>query len=442
MPSPRIKLALAHVAFAAALFACIAASPARAQDEAAADAQPVDYAYAHAVAVLEETNNQGTAYFSLAAGHNNLVYTGPAKYGVNAYLVEVDPNTDKQRIVIDTHALCGIENATGYKAQSKIHTRPYVAPSGVIYLGSKQGYPDKKTNENRWSYPGGYLMSYNPKTDEAVCHAKLPYRNFGVIDAVADESRDVIYFVAQEDNYRQHMWGRYDIKTEQFEVFGPPMALYAATLLDKQGNAYALTKDYQLAMYSPDSDEIVVRDIKLGDDVWNPAKEHEGHVVPTWQIDNEGRYAYLIMMRKPMLYRIDLHQPGDAVQIEALGNLVDAERTDSRSSLDVAPDGRVYVLLKAPAPQTGQNKPLHYLVRYDPKTGQTKNLGITVVRNKDFYHRTLEDGSKNPNARGLIDLPDGNLTFQYVNQGLVVADDGTVYGMLLMPLTVVKFEEK
>jgi len=41
-----------------------------------------------------------------------------------------------------THKLVGLPlEPTGYAAQSKIHTRNFVGPSGKIYVGSKQGYP-------------------------------------------------------------------------------------------------------------------------------------------------------------------------------------------------------------------------------------------------------------------------------------------------------------
>ena len=35
------------------------------------------------------------------------MYVGTTKYDVNSYLVEFDPKTQEQRIVIDTHKLTG-----------------------------------------------------------------------------------------------------------------------------------------------------------------------------------------------------------------------------------------------------------------------------------------------------------------------------------------------
>lgn len=48
------------------------------------------------------------------------------------------------RVVFDTHKLVGLPlTPTGYAAQAKLHTRNFVGPSGKIYVGSKQGYPNK-----------------------------------------------------------------------------------------------------------------------------------------------------------------------------------------------------------------------------------------------------------------------------------------------------------
>ena len=43
-------------------------------------------------AIPKETTNEGSGYFSIIEGQNGQLYIGTAKYGVNAYLVEFDPN--------------------------------------------------------------------------------------------------------------------------------------------------------------------------------------------------------------------------------------------------------------------------------------------------------------------------------------------------------------
>ena len=98
---------------------------------------PFHYVWGKAAHVLPETTSEESGYFSLCEGIDGEIYVGTAKYGDNAYLVEFDPRTGKQRIVLDNNEVCGL-SAKGYAAQSKIHTRNFVAPSGRIYVGSSR----------------------------------------------------------------------------------------------------------------------------------------------------------------------------------------------------------------------------------------------------------------------------------------------------------------
>src|SRR3954451_19346957 len=128
---------------------------------------PFPYLWAKAYHVPPETTTEESGYFSLCEGKNGRVYIGAAAYGRNAYLVEFDPKAEKMRVVLDAHKLVGLPpTPTGYAAQSKIHTRNFVGPSGTIYLGSKQGYPteaEKKTGQVA-TYRGGFVITYDPAT--------------------------------------------------------------------------------------------------------------------------------------------------------------------------------------------------------------------------------------------------------------------------------------
>lgn len=99
---------------------------------------PFRYVWARAFHVLPETNSYESGYFSLVDGIDGRMYVGTAFYQRNSFLVEFDPATESQRIVIDTHRLCGLR-ARGYAAQAKIHTRNFVGPSGRVYCGSMYG---------------------------------------------------------------------------------------------------------------------------------------------------------------------------------------------------------------------------------------------------------------------------------------------------------------
>src|SRR5215472_17572859 len=144
-----MKTALSVIAGAAVLFLAQAVAGA-AEQPAAARKPPASLKYlgAKAYHVPPETTTEESGYFSLCEGKNGRIYVGCAAYGRNSYLVEFDPTTEKMRIVLDTHKLVGLPLIpTGYAAQSKIHTRNCVGPSGMIYVGSKQGYPTAKEKE-------------------------------------------------------------------------------------------------------------------------------------------------------------------------------------------------------------------------------------------------------------------------------------------------------
>jgi hypothetical protein len=103
---------------------------------------------ATAQAVPKETTNQGSGYFSIVTGKNGRLYIGTAKYGIGSFLVEFDPADKKMTVVCDTHKAIGT-TATGFAAQSKVHTRNNVGASGKIYFGTKQGYPDGRRNRGQ-----------------------------------------------------------------------------------------------------------------------------------------------------------------------------------------------------------------------------------------------------------------------------------------------------
>src|SRR5437660_4915042 len=158
---------------AAAVLLLAQATVAAADHSAATKPRPASLKYlgAKAYHVPPETTTEESGYFSLCEGKNGRIYVGCAAYGRNSYLVEFDPAMEKMRIVLDTHKLVGLPaEPTGYAAQSKIHTRNYVSLSGKIYVGTKQGYPTAKEKETGRiaTYRGGYVMVYDPATDQAV----------------------------------------------------------------------------------------------------------------------------------------------------------------------------------------------------------------------------------------------------------------------------------
>lgn len=386
---------------------------------------PFPYVWGTAYHVLPETTSEESGYFSLCEGRDGSIYVGTAKYGANSYLVEFDPVRFSQRIVIDTHKVCGL-TATGYAAQAKLHTRNFVGPSGVIYVGSKQGYPGKNDTS---VYPGGYVMSYDPRTGQAR-NLGRPFPEQGVIDVVADEARDRLYAVTCEN---QHwMLGRIGA-TNAWRELGPMLTPYATTLIDAQGRAHALATNFDLCTYDPATDQITRRPIFIGK---KPFQHLSPSSIPTWNLAADGKTAYLVLMNDPTLLAIDLGGKGDTIKAKNCGRLTDAPQPDSRAALSIGPDGRVWTLIRT-ANNTGfGGGMLHRLIRYDPRSRKIEDLGVLAVKNPDFY----DFAAKKHHSHGYHTFPDGTLAPLHAHMGLIVAHDNTLYVTILYPYTLLRID--
>ena len=389
---------------------------------------PFKYVWGTAHHVLPETHSEESGYFSLCEGNDGRIYIGTSKYNHNAYLVEFDPVTEKQRIVVDAHKVCQL-NAKGYAAQAKFHTRNYVGPSGIIYAGTKQGYAKKG---DKSEYPGGYLITYDPRNDTAR-NLGMPYKKQGIADVVADESRGLIYVVTCED---QH-WMLYDIATKKFKELGPMLTPYATTLMDAEGKAHTLTKDFQLATYDPATKKVTQRPIEIGSKTFMRESRSS---IPTWNLDADGRTAWLILMNDAHLLSIDLSSKGKKAKGANHGLMLKGERPDSRSALTIAPDGRIYVLISVQN-TTGFGKgKLHHLCRYDPKKRRHQDLGVLAVKNPDFFDFQPTNGKKPPWSHGYHTLPDGTMTPLHNHMALIATRDNTLYATIIYPFTLLKID--
>jgi hypothetical protein len=388
-------------------------------------AAPFPYVWATAYHVLPETTSEESGYFSLCEGLDRRIYVGTAKYNQNAFLVEFDPVRFSQRIVLDTRAVCGL-SATGYAAQAKIHTRNFVAPSGSIYVGSKQGY--RRTGDAS-VYPGGYVMRYDPASGTPA-NLGMPFPGQGVIDVVADESRRLLYAITCED---QHwMLGRIG-DTNAWRELGPMLTPYASTLIDAKGRAHALSTNFNVCTYDPVSDRISERPVLVG----RERLTHGGPAaIPTWNLAGDGKTAYLILMNSPELYAIDLDSGGGPVQAVRCGRLTDAPKPDSRSALSIGPDGRVWVLIRTDNNTGFGTGMLHRLIRYTPDTKAIEDLGVLAIKNPDFY----DFSAKKPWSHGYHTLPDGTLTPLHAHMGMIVARDNTIFVTILYPYTLLRIE--
>ncbi len=414
----------------------------------------IQYRWARAYHIPPETTTEESGYFSLSEGLNGKIYIGTSAYGRNAYLVEFDPRTEAMSVVLDTHKLVGLPlEPTGYAAQAKIHTRDFVGPSGTIYLGSKQGYPSRAEREsgNIPRYRGGYVMTYDPATDTAHNlgipmpwgDPRLPQdatEGEGVIDVTADESRGLLYVITCEHEY----WMLYDMNHPEqgYRRLGPTLNGQPNTLIDHRGWAAAITKDWRIARYDPESDRVVVDDLILDGQPFADSLPERASS-PDWRLAEDGRTAYLQLMGDLRLFEINLGgRMGEPMVARSLGNRIEGNRPDSRGSISIAPDGRVYMAVRIDN-QTGFGRGyLHHLVRYDPSDGAMQNLGVIAVENPDFFdfdgpQAMNPDGTRRP-RHGFHRLPDGTLTPLHVVLALIVARDGTIYATSIYPFTLLR----
>ncbi len=134
----------------AALLLAGLSSPARCDDGPPEKAADRHWLWSTAYAVPAETTSEQSGYFSIVEGKDGHIYVGTAKYRANAYLVDFDPAAKTMKVVVDAQKEIGT-TATGFAAQSKIHTRNNVGASGRIYFGTKQGYPKQAEKRDRLS---------------------------------------------------------------------------------------------------------------------------------------------------------------------------------------------------------------------------------------------------------------------------------------------------
>lgn len=358
--------------------------------------------------------HKGAGFFSLCEGHNGKIYVGTELSGQNAFLVEFDPATDQQRIVIDVNEVCDTRGS-GITAQSKIHTINFVAPSGIIYVGSKQGGP--KQGQNKFWYPGGFIMTYDPRIDKARCLGQIPIPGHGIIDVTADEARGLIYIVTCDDgnsiDQDRQLWMVFDMKTKEFRVLGPHLCRYGTTLVGKDGRAFALTHNFDLAVYEPEIDRVSVMPTYINDKKFDPIND-PGENLPTWVGADDNKTAFFMMLSDPMLYEIDISSLEPQIPVVARGKMIDTnDLTASLAALRIGPDGKVYNLINDNI-ETG----VYHLTRFDRQSNQVEDLGIVHV---DM-----------PKKRGGADLN---------NQGMTICRDGTVYATFIKPFELHRFKE-
>src|SRR5207237_63821 len=129
----------------------------------------------------------------------------------------------------------------------------------------------------------------------------------------------------------------------------------------------------------PAANKVFVADIRVDGELWTRPDRSS---IPTWQRAADGRTAYLVLMNDARLIRLDLRDPSSARRV---GTMVAGDHPDSRSALTIAPDGRVWALVRVDNKTGFGAGYLHHLAVYDPASGRIDDRGVIAVKNPDFY---------------------------------------------------------
>lgn len=407
--------------------------------QAGASASPPESAlerhwlWSHACAVPAETTSEQSGYFSIVEGQNDRLYIGTAKYGVNAYLVEFDPRSNQMKVVVDAQQVIGAA-ATGFAAQSKIHTRNNVGASGTIYFGTKQGYP--KAGEKPTDYPGGYPMTFNPQTGRTRVFP-IPIPHQGIISVAPDESRGIAYLSTCADGrpIESAHFLVLDLESGRYTDLIDSQHMYAFIVVDHRGRAYHPLRGGKIARYDPDAKSLATLEQTI--DGKPPTAESflahpESHPI-NWEVSPDRKTLYAVAMSGNQLYAYDLAADAKVLRGRSLGPLVKGAKATDCRAMCVGPDGVVWAGVAATSAEGAQ---LLRLVRYRPGDPAPLDLGAIAIGNPDYTTFLDGDGKPKPHHHGVEKLHDGTLIPKFVIMGICAAHDGTVYLTTLYPFTV------
>jgi hypothetical protein len=399
----------------------------------AAEPEKPAWLLGRAYKIPSQYTNQESGYFSIVEGHNGRVYIGAAKYGVDAYLIEFDPKSAAMTMVMDVHKVIG-SDAKGFAAQAKLHTRNNVGASGKIYVGSKQGYPEK--GEKRSDYPGGYVLTYDPDTGKSE-HFGIAKPQHGIISVMPDEARGVAYVSTCSDerpvDHTHFMI--LDLKTKKYRDLGDMEHLYAFIVLDHLGRAYHPVRGGKIARYDPKADRLDKLEITV--DGTAPDRTFtKDDCILNWETSPDRKTLYAVEMSTNALYSFDLTSDEKKVTGRKLGELLPASKSTDCRAMCVGPDGRVWAAVTDRAAPGGG---LLHLVSWRPGDKVPRDHGPVGVANPDFTKFTDDNGKPLPWHHTMRKEKDGTLT-PWQPMGVCASKDGGVYVMTIAPFTLLKFD--
>ena len=397
--------------------------------------EPPRWLLGRAYHIPSEFTNQESGYFSIIEGKNGKLYIGCAKYNVNAYLVEFNPINNAMQMVVDVHRVI-MSMLKGFAAQAKIHTRNNVGQlTGKIYFGSKQGYPDPKKDEKRADYPGGYVLTYDPKTGKTE-NFGLPQKHFGIISVTPDEERGVAYISTCDDGrpIENSHFMVLDLKTKKYRDLGNCEHSYAFVVIDNQGRAYHPVRGGKIARYDPKTDKLEKLDITVDGAPAPQAITRDGAIL-NWDWSPDRKTLWCVEMSTNQLYSFDMTAQADKIPGKTHGPiLAKIEKTDCRA-MCVDLKGKVWMGVSQQVKGVGSRC---HLVSYTPGAAGPRNHGPVGIANPDYIELTDKDGKAKPWHHTLRKEKDGTFA-PWQPLGIAASADGTVNILTLAPFTLIRF---
>ena len=344
------------------------------------------------------SNSLGHYVFSAMAAHpNGRVYLGTSiKGGKFAHLVELDPLTGRVRDVADMLKVTG-QTDPQMVPQSKIHTQIVVDRQGRLWFGT-WAEEFRNTSFSK-GYPGGHLVSYDPKTKRAVDHGILvgprvenpiAVNDYGLYLIALDINRDKNeLYILTGDEIRLLV---YDITTGKHFTAGiidAPTEHVHYGIRDLKvtadGNVYIFDHWGRIIRYDRHQQKLQPLDL------WVPGSNKQGMSLPFQVgIDGSRTKIYGAGASAHRLFELEVI-PETPPRIEDLGPAYGAFDGQSESSFGVvhavvvASDGRVYY------PSTGGGG-RGGLFMYDPANKTRSYLGRMRVSNADPSQMTCASG--------------------------------------------------
>ena len=393
-----------------------------------------DWIRGKAYKLPSEYTNQESGYFYIIEGKNGRIYIGAAKYGINGYLLEFDPTTGTTRMVLDVMKTIG-STARGFAAQAKIHTRNNVGASGRIYVGTKQGYPEK--GESRDLYPGGYVMTFDPANNRCE-HFGIAKPKHGIISVMPDEAHGLVYVsTCSDDRPIDHShFMVLDLKTRKYTDLGDTEIAYAFIILDQKRRAYHPVAGGTLFRYDPETARVEQMLMRIDKQV-PPYSLRRNSAILNWDATQDGRWLYSVEMTTNQLFQFDLASTGPILEGRSCGPLLKKARATDCRALCVGHRGTVWAAVTEQGLPTG---PLLHLVSYQAEIMQPMDHGAIAIANPDFATMTLPDGKPKPWHHTIRREKDGTLT-PWQPMGVCQASNGTVYVLTIAPFTLIRFDQ-